>query len=441
MPDAIPGWFDHVRAPLVLADGDLAVVIALNAEAARLIGAGFTLPCALAELIGPEAAKAVSAMKDAGPAPAPRPVACSIAGRDCTLDVALSRLEDGRCLLTLHDRRAEYEAAGKLSAIQDDIREIMESMPVGVEIYDRDDQCLFMNHYGVALLGYAIEDVFSLDDWWRLAYPDPTYRQMAIDGWAQGVRQAREEKNYIQMSEWIVTAKDGTQRLIHFRLRALGDSTVLVYWDVSDHSHLVNQLRQLADTDALTGASNRRRFLAEGEAALSAARRDGLPTAVLMIDIDFFKRVNDRFGHAAGDLVLRGFVEKCHRALREQDLLARLGGEEFVVLLPGTGEAEAHKVAETLRNFIAAAPMVVEGVPIPVTVSIGVSVAGPEQVAPPVSGTEADALSGLMRRADLALYAAKDSGRNRVVRDGARAPLMPLDVGEVSRPPAGSARH
>ncbi|MCJ8144656.1 sensor domain-containing diguanylate cyclase [Ancylobacter sp. A5.8] len=429
MPDAIPGWFDHVRAPLVLAAGDLALVTALNAEAARLMGAGPTMPCALAELIGPEAAAAVVAMGTAGPAaqssPPSRVLTCRVAGRDRTLDVALSRLEDGRCLLTLQDRMAEHEAADKLLAIQDDIREIMESMPVGVEIYDRDDTCLFMNHYGAALLGYGVDDVFELDDWWRLAYPDPAYRKMAIDGWAQGVRQAREEKNYIQMSEWIVTAKDGSQRLIHFRLRALMDNTVLVYWDVSDHGRLVNQLRHLADTDELTGASNRRRFLAEGEAALASARRSGTPTAVLMVDIDYFKRVNDRFGHAAGDLVLRGFVEKCRRALREQDLLARLGGEEFVALLPGTGEAEAHKVAETLRNFIAAAPMMIEGMPIPITVSIGVSVIDPNQAETAATETDADILSGLMRRADLALYAAKDGGRNRVVRDGANIPLVP----------------
>lgn len=217
------------------------------------------------------------------------------------------------------------------------------------------------------------------------------------------------------MADWMVTCKDGSQKMIHFRLRSLGDNLILVYWDVTEHRQLVHQLRMLADTDELTGLGNRRRFLAESEGVLRRAREAGTPVALLMIDLDFFKAINDHFGHTVGDLMLQEVADKCRRTLREQDLLARLGGEEFAALLPGVGEAEALRVAQTLRNFVAAAPMMIEGRPIPATVSIGVAVLD-GQAARADASTSGD-LSDLLRRADEALYAAKRSGRNRVMRD------------------------
>jgi diguanylate cyclase (GGDEF)-like protein len=213
------------------------------------------------------------------------------------------------------------------------------------------------------------------------------------------------------------TSKDGTRKLIHFRLRSLGDKIVLVYWDVTDHSRLVNRLRHLADTDPLTDVSNRRRFLEEAEAEVRMAREEARPVSLLMIDLDHFKAVNDRYGHAVGDLALREFVDKCRRALHEQDLLARLGGEEFVALMRSSNAAEAFRRAEALCNFIAAAPMLIDGMLIQVTVSIGFAVLDPrDPELPDGPDSAAQSLAVLMRRADRALYAAKQAGRNQVVR-------------------------
>lgn len=418
MPDRVPGWFNHVRSPLALTDGEMTTVLALNGEAQRLFATVATLPCALAALIGGEAAATIAGMRSADPDPPPRTLACHVAGRGRTLDIAVSRLEDGRHLVTIVDRMAELEVVDKLSAMQDDIHEIMEALPVGIEIYDSRDECLFVNSHGAALFGYAVDELLNLEDWWPRAYPDPSYRQMAIEAWESGIRDSRASMEHVHMADWIVTCKDGTQKLIHFRLRSLGDNIVLVYWDVTAQGRLVKQLRHLADTDDLTGISNRRRFLTEAESVLREARETGMPVALLMIDLDYFKAVNDRFGHATGDLVLRGFVDRCRRALREQDLFARLGGEEFAALLQGTGEAEAYRLAETLRHFIAVTPIFVEGVPIKVTVSIGLSVLDPREPHADAfgEGTPEAELSRLLRRADRALYAAKHGGRNQVVR-------------------------
>lgn len=416
MPDAVPGWFDHVRCPLVLTDADVTTALALNEEALRLFSLGrAAAPCALSALLGVSAAGAVTAMRGAAPAQPPRIVEAKVAGEGRALGFALSRLPDGRHLLTIHDLMAEYRAADRLSALEADIQEIMETLPVGVEIYDGEGNCLFANSHGAAVVGYSVDELINLDDWWPRAYPDPAYRAAAMAAWEAGVRSARADLDHVHMADWMVTCKDGSQKMIHFRLRSLGDNLILVYWDVTEHRQLVHQLRMLADTDELTGLGNRRRFLAESEGVLRRAREAGTPVALLMIDLDFFKAINDHFGHAVGDLMLQEVADKCRRTLREQDLLARLGGEEFAALLPGVGEAEALRVAQTLRNFVAAAPMMIEGRPIPATVSIGVAVLD-GQAARADASTSGD-LSDLLRRADEALYAAKRSGRNRVMRD------------------------
>ncbi|SFP93247.1 sensor domain-containing diguanylate cyclase [Sphingomonas rubra] len=157
---------------------------------------------------------------------------------------------------------------------------------------------------------------------------------------------------------------------------------------------------QLADTDALTGLASRRRSLAQLDEAVAAAARGGEPLALAIFDIDHFKSVNDRFGHPAGDAVLRRVARAASHAVRPTDLVGRLGGEEFVVVLPGANAATALTVAEALRRAIAASADGVEAGP-PVTASIGIATLVP--------GGSAASLLG---EADRALYEAKNAGRN-----------------------------
>ncbi|MCK0198221.1 sensor domain-containing diguanylate cyclase [Ancylobacter sp. 6x-1] len=436
MPDTVPDWFDRVRSPLVILDSAAHSVLALNAEAHHLFGlagAGDCVP--LAVLVGEGPAAAVAAMSVAPPE---RPVftACRVLGRTRTLGLGLSTLPGGQYLLTLIDQLTEHEAADQLSAIQNDIREIMEALPVGVEIFDDAGNNLFVNSHGAELFGYGADEALTLEEWWPKAYPDPAYRELAIKAWINGVRDSRATLDHVHMVDWLVTCKDGSQKMIHFRVRSLGGSIILVYWDVSDQRRLLNKLRQLADTDELTGLANRRRFLAEAQTMVKSAREASSSVALLMIDLDFFKTVNDRFGHPVGDLMLREIADKCRRALRGQDLLARFGGEEFVALLPGTGASEALRVAERLRSFIAAAPMLIDGHVLQATVSIGFAVHGPGMgTPPPPESKEGDAVACLMRRADAALYVAKRAGRNRVEQEQAHREADPAEAG--APPPSG----
>ncbi|NVO13656.1 MAG: GGDEF domain-containing protein [Rhodoplanes sp.] len=169
------------------------------------------------------------------------------------------------------------------------------------------------------------------------------------------------------------------------------------------------QFRHAALVDPLTGIANRRAFFDRGERILARIGANGGSAALLMIDLDLFKRVNDTLGHEAGDRVLCAFCGVAAELLRPTDLLARTGGEEFACLLPGTATADAVRVAERIRLGFAAhaAPIGTSDI---LTVSIGVA----------TTASSGYALAALMHAADRALYAAKANGRNRVewVKDG-----------------------
>jgi diguanylate cyclase (GGDEF)-like protein/PAS domain S-box-containing protein len=176
--------------------------------------------------------------------------------------------------------------------------------------------------------------------------------------------------------------------------------------DVSGRRALEDELRRLATTDSLTGANNRRHFLEQASAELKRSRRYGAPLAVLMLDIDHFKQVNDSFGHDAGDEVLKKLVDSCLQTLRSSDLFGRFGGEEFVALLPETSEQAALQTCERLSQELAGTRIRTHRGTIQITASIGLTM---------LTGSDQD-LDSLLKRADNALYEAKNAGRNLIVR-------------------------
>jgi two-component system cell cycle response regulator len=166
----------------------------------------------------------------------------------------------------------------------------------------------------------------------------------------------------------------------------------------------VHASMQAAIVDPLTGVNNRRYLDSHLAALLAQAAAQRKPAAVMLLDIDHFKAVNDTYGHEAGDAVLRGFAARVKSTLRGADLVARMGGEEFVVAMPDTSLDIARKVAERLREAVAAAPFSIrDDLALSITVSVGVA----------ARGDSGDA-EELLRRADKALYRSKAEGRNRV---------------------------
>ncbi|MFG6486351.1 diguanylate cyclase [Roseateles sp. BYS78W] len=199
---------------------------------------------------------------------------------------------------------------------------------------------------------------------------------------------------------------------------ALRDATLRRRALEAEREQLIGQLRVASDTDFLTGLPNRRAFAEQAARLLAQGRRHGWPLALLVFDLDHFKRINDQHGHPAGDAVLRAVAELARCQVRQGELLARYGGEEFIILAIDCRPAEAALLAERLREALADNPVVLPGdVRLQVTASFGLAC------------TEARALldlDSLYREADRALYRAKAEGRNRVCRS---EPAARLDAG------------
>ena len=173
--------------------------------------------------------------------------------------------------------------------------------------------------------------------------------------------------------------------------------------DVSERKKAEQKLEHLAITDPLTGIANRRQFFVQAERFISQVRKPSFKVAALMIDIDHFKATNDNFGHAAGDIVLHDAAQRIRANLRTSDICGRYGGEEFSALLSEVSEQEILQVADRLCKSIAAAPFRVGDAEIKVTISLGIS----------LMDSPATSLDTLLQRADQALYAAKQAGRNQ----------------------------
>ncbi|MFO8156244.1 MAG: diguanylate cyclase [Pseudomonadota bacterium] len=212
------------------------------------------------------------------------------------------------------------------------------------------------------------------------------------DHWEGEIWNRRKNGEIYPEWESISAVRDDFGEIVHY---------VAVFHDISVQKRLEEELEREATTDRLTGAANRLRFEQTLEDALRRRRRYRHSTALIMFDLDHFKSVNDTHGHDAGDRVLQFVVERVGALIRETDLLARWGGEEFIVILPETDADGAFRLAERMRRQIAARPIPEVGT---ITASLGVTVA-----------TDDDDSNTLLKRLDQVLYRAKDEGRDRTL--------------------------
>lgn len=314
-------------------------------------------------------------------------------------------------------RSIQYAVARKrldeeLRLAKERLQAIIDLAHDAIIVTDDDQRITLFNPAAEATFGYRSDEILgqSLD----LLLPAPVrarHQALVRDfSTAQERRRGSESRR-----ELVARRKDGSEFPAEIAISRAdhpeGRLYTAVLRDISERKRTEEELRRLATTDPLTGVANRRHFLEVAAGELTRHRRYRRPAALLMLDIDFFKVINDGLGHAAGDAVLVRFAEVCHEGLRQNDLIGRLGGEEFAILLPETDVNGALEVAERLRHSLAATPVSVGSGVARFTVSVGVAACHPDD----------DSIEATLVRADRALYAAKHGGRNRVCAAGPAA--------------------
>lgn len=400
-------WINAVGSPLLLVERRSLIVRTGNRAAEIMFG----IPVdsfdgiRILELVGPEANQMLGQIwSNAPPGVTGEPflIRAQVQGQERLLMVQVSRIvveqEEFR-LFTMTD--APPQGSVELAGWQEKIIDMLNWLPFGFEIASYDEQIQFANKQFSALFGYTQDEISNIDDWFRLSYPDPEYREYARSKWEAEIAKARAEDREMTPFDLEVRTASGQDRTIQFRHRTVGNFNVNLYLDVTSERAVARELKRLSETDPLTGIMNRRRFFEQ--AGKRYAAKPDAALAVLVLDLDEFKSINDRFGHSAGDLVLQEFARRCAGVVGDQGLFARFGGEEFVVLLSDSPGRSAAEIAEAIRLAIADACFVLPSATLGVTVSGGLAYRG-----------DSEDLSQTILRADEALYAAKHAGRNRV---------------------------
>ncbi len=314
----------------------------------------------------------------------------------------------GYYLMTF-DITALKEAEGRRAKLENQLRAITDNLPVAITYLDAEQRYRFVNRTGLEWLCRSADEVLGhrIHDLLRpIAYER---RREHIEAGLTGKRVTFEAES--------ITGD--VTRILHYAyipdIESDGRVAGLygIATDVSALKNVEKQLSQLVRSDVLTGVANRYSFNETMPLALSRARRAGAGLALMYLDIDHFKSINDTLGHAAGDEVLKAFSRRLQQSVRVTDTVARLGGDEFVIILEGVhGPDEPQIVARKIVANVTR-PLEVEGRPLTLTTSIGIAFRGQILAA---DGATAEALIG---RADAALYAAKKAGRNtwRVMAD------------------------
>jgi diguanylate cyclase (GGDEF)-like protein/PAS domain S-box-containing protein len=312
-------------------------------------------------------------------------------------------LENVRLYEAVQQELAERKRAEEaLRESEEKYRTLFEQSKDAVYITARDGWFIDTNRSFLDLFGYAREEMLGLNA--RQVYADPAARPK--------FRQAVEEKDGVVDYELRLRKKDGTEIdcLVTATVRAGRDGSLLGYQgsirDISEQKRAQETIKRLAHHDALTGLANRTLFNDRLSVALAHAHRNQHELAVMLLDLDQFKQINDTLGHPAGDRLLQAVGERLTDRLRGEDTVCRMGGDEFLLLLPEMASAkDAGRVCEGILKVIRQ-PIALNGREVRSTASLGLAVY-------PYDGEDADAL---VKNADIAMYRAKEEGRDNYQR-------------------------
>jgi len=279
-----------------------------------------------------------------------------------------------------------------------DVIMVMDATP----LKDGGPYIVYVNPAFEKLMGYSAEEVVGQN-------PKILQGKDTDDKTRHQIRQAMSTGERIR-TQILNYAKDGQPLWLDINIVPIhNDRGELAFFaaierDLTEHKMLQSRLEVLASTDALTGLPNRQAIMNRAEKEFARARQTQLPLSIVMIDVDHFKAINDQHGHAAGDHVLKEVGAICQDVLRGSDVIGRIGGEEFVLLLPGAPQASAEQVAERMRARLAGTQINLHEKAFTVTASFGVATLSDDD----------NTLQEILDRADEAMYHAKHGGRNQV---------------------------
>lgn len=300
----------------------------------------------------------------------------------------------------------DAQVIGFQRQLQNRLQGVLEVMPVAISWAAIDSHSIvFVNRWFTELFGYVAGDHASVMDWIDDVYTSQRQAQRAKEVWLEMAQRRRGGTASIPQVEVDLRCKDGSIKTTLFSgaiLPELGGGLAM-FVDITERKQQENATARLALEDPLTGLPNRRAFMSELRTALARARRRQVIVALLMVDLDGFKPLNDTFGHDVGDRVLRIVADRLNRAIRANDHVCRVGGDEFGIIIDA---CETPEVAEHVASRVIAevsAPLQIDTLDIRLGASVGIG------YFPEGAATE----DLLMKQADSALYRAKHSGRGR----------------------------
>jgi diguanylate cyclase (GGDEF)-like protein/PAS domain S-box-containing protein len=322
----------------------------------------------------------------------------------CSLNVGLGESKEGSTVTvgSARDVTQQRKALAELEASKVELKSILDQLPDVLYRTDMQGIITMISPACFDIIGFRREEMLgtALSDYYSIREDRQRIVQAICEAGGKAIRVESSLRHKDGSVVWVLT-----NAFVRFDSDQQPVSIEGLARDISERKRMEEQLMTLSRTDVLTGAFSRGYFMEKCEEVINMMRRYQRPASMMVADLDHFKTINDKYGHHAGDLALKAFTNVCRQEIRESDILGRLGGEEFGLMLPETTIQHAQVLAERIRKAASAIEIKLDDQIIRIAVSIGLV----------ELSTEDAKLDSVMRRADLAMYQAKAGGRNQVV--------------------------